>query len=105
MSVRIFVKFRTSQVPCEPGRKVKYVADAACSVLLGRDFDHKKDFLHSQGELYCDNAPCHILIDCEYRHPLASKEVPLHCYAVEVDNLQDKDLQSPSKDKCAPRPN
>ncbi|KAF2105287.1 hypothetical protein BDV96DRAFT_592738 [Lophiotrema nucula] len=93
MSVRIFVKFRTHEVPCDPGRKLKFIADAACSASLGRHFDYEKDFLHSQGEIYSVNAPCHVLIDCEYQQfPIDPKEIPLRCYAVKSDNLHDGPL-------------
>lgn len=84
MSVRIFIKFRTRQIPCEPDKKLKHVADAACSTLLGRTFDHQKDFLHSQGEIDHIDALCHIVIDCEYHNSSsAPEEVMLYCYAVE----------------------
>jgi hypothetical protein len=92
MVARIFVKFRSSQIPCEPGKKHKFVADAACSVLMGRDFDFKRDFLHSQGEAYSANALCHVLIDCEYldtSHISGEKDISLYCYAVEDRTLQD----------------
>ncbi|KAF1993988.1 hypothetical protein P154DRAFT_527404 [Amniculicola lignicola CBS 123094] len=92
MSVRIFVKFRTRQVLCDPSKKLKSVADAACLALLGREFDYQMDFIHSQGEIYNENSPCHIVIDCDYLHaPQTLKDVQLHCFAVE-DNRQHSSL-------------
>ncbi|PVH91659.1 hypothetical protein DM02DRAFT_331499 [Periconia macrospinosa] len=79
--IRIFIKFRTNQVPYPAG--IKDVADAACRTALGREFDYQRDFLHSQGEICSANAPCHVLIDCEYHQSASPKNVTLHCYAVE----------------------
>jgi hypothetical protein len=93
MSVRVFIQFRTSQVPGEASKKLKLVADAACSAALGRDFDDEKDFIHSQGEIYNDNAPCHIVIDCEHldaKHTV--EEIPLYCYALKDESLYNSQL-------------
>jgi hypothetical protein len=93
MPVRIFVKFRTRQISGDPGRRLMYVANTACYTILGRNFDYQKDFLHSQGEIYKDNAPCHLLIDCEcFNSSRTLPGITLHCYAVEDGNLEDGNL-------------
>ena len=66
MPLRIFIKFRTDQVPGPPAEKDILVAAAACTKLLGRSFDFKQDFIHSQGEILMSNARCHVLVDCDY---------------------------------------
>ena len=67
MALRIFIKFRTDQVPGPPAEKDLLVATAACLKLLGRDFDFEKDFIHAQGEVLQDKARCHVLVDCDYQ--------------------------------------
>lgn len=66
MALRIFIKFRTDQVPGPPAEKDLLVAAPACSKLLGRAFDFRKDFIHAQGELLQERARCHVLVDCDY---------------------------------------
>jgi hypothetical protein len=84
MDRRIFIQFRTDLVPGEPVEKTLTVAGAACSKLLGRDFDSQKDFLHAQGEIFKEKAKCHVLVDCDYRDSEPNlKDVDLHCYRVE----------------------
>ena len=51
MALRIFIKFRTDQVPGPPVEKDLLVATAACLKLLGHKFDFKRDFIHAQGEV------------------------------------------------------
>lgn len=83
MSLRIFVKFRTDQVPGPPTEKDLLVAVAACTKLLGRSFDFKKDFIHSQGEVFLSNARCHVLVDCDFRDSQPDpKNALLHFYKV-----------------------
>ena len=67
MALRIFIKFRTDQVPGLPAEKDLLIAKAACLELLGRAFDFEKDFIHAQGEVLQERARCHVLIDCNYR--------------------------------------
>lgn len=67
MALRIFIKFRTDQVPGPPAEKDLLIATAACLKLLGRDFDFEKDFIHAQGEVLQDKARCHVLVDCDYQ--------------------------------------
>lgn len=66
MALRIFIKFRTNQVPGPPAEKDLLVATAACLKSLGRDFDFEKDFIHAQGEVLQENARCHVLVDCDF---------------------------------------
>ena len=66
MASRIFVQFRTDRVPGENAQTPRVVAVAACLKLLDREFDHRKDFLHTQGETLRDKAHCHIVIDCNF---------------------------------------
>ena len=66
MALRIFIKFRTDQVPGPPAEKDLLVAKAACLNSLGRDFDFGKDFIHAQGEVLQEKARCHVLVDCDY---------------------------------------
>lgn len=81
---RIFVKFRTDQVPAD--RKDFAVATAACSKFLGRDFDFERDFLHAQGEILKDHSRCHILIDCDFRDSQPDLGcIDLVCYQVAPD--------------------
>jgi hypothetical protein len=83
MACRIFIQFRTNLIPGEPMQKNFVVARAACSIILGREFDHEKDFLHAQGEILNGNARCHVLVDCNYRDvPPKLEDVELHCYRV-----------------------
>lgn len=83
MAIRIFIKFRTDQVPGPSAEKDLLVATAACSELLGRDFDFRKDFIHSQGELLEGKAPCHVLVDCDYLDSQPDpKDAVLHYYRV-----------------------
>lgn len=67
MATRIFIKFRTDQVPGLPEEKGILVAKAACSESLGRTFDFEKDFIHAQGEMLQQKARCHVLVDCDYQ--------------------------------------
>lgn len=85
---RIFVKFRTDQVPSD--RKDFAVASAVCSKFLGRDFDFGRDFLHAQGEILQDRSRCHVLIDCNF-HDLQPDlgGIDLVCYKV----AHDKEMQ------------
>jgi hypothetical protein len=81
MALHIFIQFRTDLVPGEPVKKPFTVAAAACSKLLGRDF--QKDFQHAQGEILQENARCHVLINCNYHDSEPDlKNVTLHCYRV-----------------------
>lgn len=83
MSLRIFVKFRTDQVPGPPAEKDILVAATACTKLLGRNFDFKKDFIHSQGEVLLSNARCHVLVDCDFHDSQPDpKNASLHSYKV-----------------------
>lgn len=83
MACRIFIQFRTNLVPGDPAQKPIAVAKAACSKLLGRDFDYEKDFIHAQGEILAENARCHALVDCDYRDSEPNlKDITLHCYRV-----------------------
>lgn len=86
MANRIFIKFRTDHVPGPPPEKDLLVATANCSVLLGRDFDFGKDFIHSQGELLHEKAPYHVLVDCDY-HDFQpdTKDTILYYYRVVKD--------------------
>ena len=83
MARRIFIQFRTGLVPGEPINKLLDVAGAACSKLLGRDFNDQQDFLHAQGEILAENSRCHVLVDCNYRdsNPILT-DVDLYCYRV-----------------------
>ena len=83
MSLRIFVKFRTDQVPGPPAEEDILVAATACTKLLGRNFDFKKDFIHSQGEVLLSNARCHVLVDCDFHDSQPDpKNASLHSYKV-----------------------
>ena len=83
MSVRIFIKFRTDQVPGPPAEKDILIAAAACTKLLGRGFDFKQDFIHSQGEILMSNARCHVLVDCDYHDSQPDpKNTSLYLYKV-----------------------
>jgi len=67
--------------PCNLSHKE--FSTAACSKILGREFDHEKDFLHAQGEILNDSARCHVLIDCNYHDvPPKLEDIELHCYRV-----------------------
>lgn len=52
MAIRIFIKFRTDQVPGPSVGKDLVVAKAACSKLLDREIDFGKDFIHSTERSY-----------------------------------------------------
>jgi len=83
MVCRIFVKFRTHQIPGENVQTPLVVAKAVCLQLLNRDFDSRKDFLHCRGETRQDKARCYIVIDCDYPNIQPDvKSVDLHCYQV-----------------------
>ena len=83
MSLRIFIKFRTDQVPGPPAEKDILVAAAACTKLLGRVFDFKQDFVHAQGEILTSNARCHVLVDCNYHSSQPDpKNTSLYFYKV-----------------------
>jgi len=66
MVLRIFIKFRTDQVPGPSAEKDLLVATEACFKLLNRNFEFAKDFIHAQGELLQEKARCHVLVDCDY---------------------------------------
>ncbi|KAH8730305.1 hypothetical protein GQ44DRAFT_723739 [Phaeosphaeriaceae sp. PMI808] len=102
MPDRILVKFRTGQIPYSRGTKLKYVADAACSALLDRNFDYQRDFLHSRGDIFGENALCHILIDCEYLDYESSQDIVLHSYDVEDGSSEDAKLLVPCSSMCRP---
>lgn len=86
MAIRIFIKFRTDQVPGPSTEKDLLVARAACLETLGREFDFAKDFIHSQGEVLQEKARCHVLVDCDYHEsqPDPTNAV-LHFYCVVED--------------------
>ena len=83
MALRIFIQFRTDRITGKPEQRAVIVANAACLKVLGRDFDFQKDFLHAQGEILKDMAPCHVLLDCDY-HDYQSdlNKADLRCYRV-----------------------
>ncbi len=86
MALRIFIKFRTDQVPGPPAEKDLLVATAACLKLLGRDFDFEKDFIHAQGEVLQDKARCHVLVDCDYHDSQPDpRDAVLRFYQVVAD--------------------
>ncbi|KAI4200155.1 MAG: hypothetical protein LQ350_004116 [Teloschistes chrysophthalmus] len=87
MAIRIFIKFRTDQVPGPSAEKDLVVAKAACSKLLDREFGFAKDFIHSQEEIFQEEARCHVLVDCDYHDApkLDAKDAVLHFYQVVVD--------------------
>ena len=66
IALRIFIKFRTNQVPGPPVEKDLLIAIAVYLKLLGRDFDFEKDFIYAQGEVLQDKARCHVLVNCDY---------------------------------------
>lgn len=59
----------------------------ACKKVLGRGFDHSKDFLHAQGEILQENAKCHVLVNCDYNNSqLDPKTTSLKCYSLVKSN-------------------
>ena len=86
MPLRIFIKFRTDQVPGPPAEKDLLVATTACLELLGRNFDFERDFIHAQGEVLQEKARCHVLVDCDYHDSRPDpREAILRFYHVEED--------------------
>ncbi|KAK3176895.1 hypothetical protein OEA41_008221 [Lepraria neglecta] len=86
MALRIFIKFRTDQVPGPSAEKDLLVATAACLELLGRDFNFERDFIHAQGEVLQEKARCHVLIDCDYHDSRPDpKDAVLRFYHVVED--------------------
>lgn len=86
MATRIFIKFRTDEVPGPSAEKDLIVATAACLKLLGREFDFGKDFIHSQGEVLQEKARCHVLVDCDYHDSQPNpKHAVLHFYRAVED--------------------
>lgn len=86
MPLRIFIKFRTDQIPGPPAEKDLLVATAACLELLGREFTFEKDFIHTQGELLQDKARCHVLVDCDYHNSPPDPRVALLRFFHVVEN-------------------
>jgi len=65
----------------KPQREALRRATAACAIALGREYDHKKDFLHAQGDAFKENARCHVLLDCDYHDSTPDlATVPLRCF-------------------------
>lgn len=83
MTLRIFIQFRSDRVPGNQAQKLNAVARAAIAIAFDRAFDHNRDFLHAQGEVYKEGARCHLLLDCDYLDFTPDLvTVPLQCYRV-----------------------
>lgn len=64
MSLRIFVRCRSNQVPGENDYKANIVANFACQKTLDRPFSWVKDFRRCEGSFYGLAEVCHMVIDC-----------------------------------------
>jgi len=72
--LRVFIRFRSDDVPGNPQERHMTLAESFYSTLLHRSFDEQFDYLHVPANIDSSNEKCWMIIDFNVSHDTVGQE-------------------------------
>lgn len=84
---RLYLRFRTSNVPGEAGRRNIVLTKDCCPKLIGREFNEEIDYVYVSGVYDMPNQVTYLIFDFNIgQKGIELDQIPISCYKVSYSN-------------------